>query len=130
MMNTNYRLSGIFALLLLGLAVPACNGSSPSVSCGNGIPEEGEACDDGNRTATDDCTNECTVARCGDSIVHEGVEECDDGNSIDDDNCTNDCAIRLCGDGIEQPGEECEDGNATNEDGCLNTCMRARCGDG
>jgi cysteine-rich repeat protein len=29
--------------------------------CGNGIPETGEACDDGNNVNTDACANNCTI---------------------------------------------------------------------
>jgi cysteine-rich repeat protein len=29
--------------------------------CGNGIPEPGEACDDGNTNNTDSCANDCTI---------------------------------------------------------------------
>ena len=34
--------------------------------CGNGVVDDLEACDDGNREAGDACTNDCQVAVCGD----------------------------------------------------------------
>src|ERR1700744_4823589 len=56
--------------------------------CGNGVKDPGEDCDDGNQVDTDDCTNECKLAACGDNIVHmtttstsgaDTVEACDPG---------------------------------------------------
>ncbi len=41
----------------------------PTPVCGNGIVEQGEECDDGNRDPADQCSNECTLTFCGDSIV-------------------------------------------------------------
>jgi cysteine-rich repeat protein len=46
--------------------------------CGNGVVEDGEECDDGNRIDTDGCRNSCAWATCGDGVVRSGVEECDD----------------------------------------------------
>ena len=31
--------------------------------------------------------NRCTLATCGDGIVHEGAEVCDDGNQLQTDAC-------------------------------------------
>ena len=59
--------------------------------CGDGKVDPGEACDDGDRDNTDACTNECTVAKCGDGYHYLGVEECDDGADGDMDECTDDC---------------------------------------
>ncbi|HVV86554.1 MAG TPA: DUF4215 domain-containing protein [Kofleriaceae bacterium] len=106
-------------------ADPACQ-----PQCPNGIQNIGEGCDDGNHVDTDDCTNTCTRARCGDGIVHDGVEDCDDGNTVDTDACTNTCHHARCGDGIVGPGEECDDGNQVDTDGCSNTCHTVTCGDG
>ena len=46
-----------------------------------------EACDDGNSVNTDDCTNHCDTAFCGDGITQADLqaddvdfEACDDGN--------------------------------------------------
>jgi len=46
--------------------------------CGNGVPELGEDCDDGNFSNTDACLEGCIDATCGDGFVRTGVEECDD----------------------------------------------------
>jgi cysteine-rich repeat protein len=63
----------------------------PGPICGNGVVEEGETCDDGDRADDDACTNACAPARCGDGIVRAGVEDCDDGNDVNDDGCTRRC---------------------------------------
>ncbi len=59
--------------------------------CGDGNVDPQEACDDGNRIATDACTNACAVAACGDGITRTGVEQCDDGNSTAGDCCSSNC---------------------------------------
>ncbi|XP_050748179.1 acetylcholinesterase collagenic tail peptide [Gymnogyps californianus] len=45
-------------------------------TCGDGIVQDGEECDDGNAVVTDDCIR-CHRAYCGDGYRHEGVEDCD-----------------------------------------------------
>jgi cysteine-rich repeat protein len=62
--------------------------------CGNGRPEPGEACDDGNRSTSDGCVA-CRFARCGDGHVREQVEACDDGNDVESDGCSSACVA--CG---------------------------------
>ncbi|MEZ4428483.1 MAG: DUF4215 domain-containing protein, partial [Nannocystaceae bacterium] len=99
-------------------------------SCGDGILQVGEECDDNNDVDTDDCTNTCMNAACGDAIVWEGNEECDDGNDVDTDDCLSDCSAASCGDGVVWEGnEECDDGNMVDTDDCLNSCDAASCGD-
>ncbi len=89
--------------------------------CGDGNVDIGqtETCDDGNEIDTDECTNVCKQARCGDGIVWAWVETCDDGNSNNGDGCSNSCKSETCGDGILQRDfEECDDGNQASDDGC------------
>ncbi|MFT3692693.1 MAG: DUF4215 domain-containing protein [Kofleriaceae bacterium] len=115
-------------------------------TCGNGIVDPGEACDDGNNVSGDECPLNCTHS-CGDGVVDPG-EDCDDGNNISGDGCPFDCS-RHCGDGVLDPGEECDgspgcsatcqvadhcgnrivdadeecdDGNHSEQDGCSSTC--------
>jgi cysteine-rich repeat protein len=77
--------------------------------CGDGRLDTLEECDDGNSVDTDDCRNNCTVAICGDAVVHDGEEECDDGNRSSEDACLRDCRRASCGDGWVQAGvEECD----------------------
>jgi cysteine-rich repeat protein len=108
-----------------------CGGDShPGAgTCGDGIVQAGEECDDGDATDDDACTDSCTAARCGDGIV-QASEECDDGNATNDDACTDSCTAATCGDGYVWAGTEaCEDGNGVNTDDCV-ACQPARCGDG
>jgi cysteine-rich repeat protein len=103
---------------------------APDPMCGDGLVDAGEECDDGNDVDEDECTNACTTATCGDSIVQAGVETCDDGNVLDNDGCSSLCAIEECGDGIVQEGEECDDGDPSNGNECTTFCLNAFCGDG
>eukprot|EP00071_Canis_lupus_P030754 XP_022264311.1 2-hydroxyacyl-CoA lyase 1 isoform X1 [Canis lupus familiaris] len=45
-------------------------------SCGDGVLQPGEECDDGNNNVDDDCIS-CHRAYCGDGHQHKGVEDCD-----------------------------------------------------
>jgi cysteine-rich repeat protein len=108
----------------------ACvDGTCVAQSCGNGVVENDEECDDGNDIDTDSCLGDCTLASCGDGIVGPG-EGCDDGNDIDTDSCLGDCSPASCGDGIVGPGEGCDDGNDVDDDECKNNCSLPSCGDG
>jgi cysteine-rich repeat protein len=51
----------------------------PLGSCGNGIKEGSEQCDDGNLNNADACTNVCKTSYCGDGFVRIGYEQCDMG---------------------------------------------------
>ena len=67
---------------------------APPPSCGDGILDSGEECDDGNTAVGDGCDGMCLI---------EGV----DGE---------------CGDGNVDPGEQCDDGNTVAADGCDASC--------
>ncbi len=58
-------------------------------TCGNGVIEAGEDCDDGNNSDGDGCSSTCKTV-CGDGVV-VGKEECDDKNNVDTDACSNKC---------------------------------------
>jgi len=110
-------------------------------SCGDGLLQDGEACDDGpDNDDTKQCTEDCKVAECGDKKIYEGVETCDNGLSENQDTnmCTADCNVAECGDGkVFEDVEECDLGKAVNSKdplygaGCTDQCENGpRCGDG
>ena len=61
--------------------------------CGDSMVTGNEMCDDGNTDNTDDCTNACQPAACGDGFVQQPSEECDNSAHPDtpdpfcDDTC-------------------------------------------
>src|SRR5690606_35139250 len=69
----------------------ACLPGCVENGCGDGDVGPDEQCDDQNADDTDECTNACLLATCGDGLVWAGNEECDDGNTNDHDACHNDC---------------------------------------
>jgi len=86
-----------------GYDCPTIGAACVLAVCGNGIPQPGEGCDDGNAVAGDGCGPLCQdeppVTRgrtphvnvfCGDGMV-TGEEECDDGNSEPGDGCSDAC---------------------------------------
>ena len=102
--------------------------------CGNGVLEDGEQCDDGNRLSEDGCESDCTITPfCGDHIVSDG-EECDDGNRVTEvciygehtcTVCSDTCQLQegitqFCGDNVINGLEEC-DGILTNQN-CRSDC--------
>jgi fibro-slime domain-containing protein len=124
-----------------------------SASCGNGMVDAAEDCDDGNKNGGDGCSFACRVeadwscpptggpcsrtSMCGDGKL-AGTETCDDGNAIPGDGCSADCGtvepgyqcrvpgkkcVPLCGDMKMTGGENCDDGNQTSGDGCSTTCL-------
>lgn len=111
----------------------------PAAICGNGVVEDGEACDEGDANADDGtCTLSCALPKCGDGLVQPGNgEECDDGPENSNENhCTKDCVIATCGDGLIEVGvEACDDGddnNGSKYNGCIpELCqLGPHCGDG
>jgi cysteine-rich repeat protein len=108
-------------------------------NCGDGILQQGEACDDGNKQDGDGCSADCkSNETCGNKIVDEVAGEvCDDENNIDGDGCSADCkSLEGCGNGIVDPGEDCDSGpsgtpnQAKETPLCTHECKWAACGDG
>ncbi|MEO8548849.1 MAG: DUF4215 domain-containing protein, partial [Kofleriaceae bacterium] len=120
-------------------------------TCGNGVLDQNERCDDGNAIAGDGCSGTCTVestytctgapsvctTTCGNGTLNTG-EVCDDGARVAGDGCSATCQIEtgyacagtpsvchaiVCGDGIKDTGELCDDHNAAPGDGCSATCQ-------
>ncbi len=100
-------------------------------SCGDGLIQPGEQCDDANANNDDFCTTLCQLPVCGDGFLKAGFEDCDDGNGDDTDDCTSACEVAICGDGFVHAGvEECDDDNNANDDDCTTACEISICGDG
>jgi hypothetical protein len=95
--------------------------------CGNGLLDEGEACDDGGESET--CDDDCSAVECGDGVTNQAAdEECDDeGESA---SCDANCTIASCGDGDVNAtrDEECDDEGESDD--CDLNCTFASCGDG
>lgn len=75
-----------------GSAYSQCECGATLDSCGDGVVDAGEECDDENTDNNDGCSSQCRDEFCGDNVVQPG-EDCDDGNSTEFDNCPADCTI-------------------------------------
>ena len=110
--------------------------TAPIGSCGDGVVDINEECDDADDNADDAaCTSACLRNVCGDGKLWPGHEDCDDGAAnADSATCTGACTLARCGDGKLQDGVEvCDDGvNDGGYGSCAADCSaRARhCGDG
>jgi cysteine-rich repeat protein len=89
-------------------------------TCGNGVIDPGESCDDGNLASGDGCPVTCGTS-CGDGIV-DPTEQCDDGNMVIGDGCAANCTNESCGNGNLDMPEGCDDGNLIDGDGCSSAC--------
>ncbi|MBW2992457.1 hypothetical protein KY345_04535, partial [Candidatus Woesearchaeota archaeon] len=111
--------------LLLIISMLLFSASVFGITCGDGVVEGIEECDDGGDNSDnepDACRTDCTFARCGDG-VEDSDEDCDDGEDNDDDMpgaCREDCQDARCGDGVldYMLGEICDDGDTDSGDGC------------
>jgi cysteine-rich repeat protein len=105
-------------------------------TCGDGVIEGSEQCDDGNGNDLDACRNNCQLPRCGDGVA-SASEACDSGGNTS--TCDFNCSNPACGDGLVNgaftpslaPGpERCDDGNTSPGDGCSASCQVEDCGNG
>ena len=124
---------------LEGGGVGACRGADcVNAGCGNGVPDGGEDCDDGNDVAGDGCENDCVFSctedsNCADGDTCNGNETCDLGThacvaGTDGLDCVdgNDCTMDLCHpvDGCSNPLVDADgDGHAPTTIGaCGDDC--------
>jgi cysteine-rich repeat protein len=101
-------------------------------SCGDGVLQPGEACDDGNKVDGDGCSADCTSNEtCGNGVTDKVVGEvCDDANTVGGDGCSADCrSTERCGNLVIDPGEECDFGGVETAI-CNASCTLMRHGDG
>jgi cysteine-rich repeat protein len=82
----------------------ADDGTTPA-TCGDGVLDDGEACDDGNDLDTDACTTGCRIAFCGDGFVWEGREECEPELPVSCVTLCDSFGSMLCGDDCRAFGE-------------------------
>src|SRR5690606_22760668 len=88
-----------------------------TASCGDGIRQGAELCDDGNTSNEDYCLNTCVPASCGDGFEGPG-EQCDDGDDNGwDKGCTPACRNNVCGDGHVVVGADGRDDNSEVTEG-------------
>ncbi|MCP5468799.1 MAG: DUF4215 domain-containing protein [Deltaproteobacteria bacterium] len=85
-------------------------GGAGAFICGDGMIDEGEACDDGNQNNGDGCSDQCqfeTSLNCGDGNLDiDQGETCDDGNQNSGDGCDETCHIEGAGTcGLGNPRE-------------------------
>jgi cysteine-rich repeat protein len=99
---------------------PRVDVGADEVTCGDGVTNPGEECDDGNAVDGDGCDSNCTVTACGNGVTTPSTgEECDDGGTAPGDCCDAGCHV-------EPPGSACDDGApCTNADACdgAGTCI-------
>ena len=113
------------------------NDSDCSPSCGNGVLESGELCDNGSDKPCpsgcddkDPCTKDSlsgSVQTCTAECKHTKVTTAQDGdwccpqgaNASTDADCS-----AQCGNWSVEPGEDCDDGNKTSGDGCSSACKK------
>ena len=115
----------------------------PAFTCGNGIVEPGEQCDDGNLAGGDGCSAACAIETCyhcsgggagSCSQSSAGTACADDGNACTDDLCD---AAGACTHPNIPAGTICpDDGNVCTDDqcdgggNCVHTNNAAPCDDG
>ncbi|MFP6625707.1 MAG: hypothetical protein VCA74_01405, partial [Deltaproteobacteria bacterium] len=104
-------------------------------TCGDGLLEGEEQCDDGDVDNGDVCPDDmgtgglCQTATCGDGHLWTGAEQCDDGVANSDtaaDACRSSCVLPRCGDDVIDSGEECDTGNDNSDtaaDACRDDCV-------
>jgi cysteine-rich repeat protein len=84
-----------------------CDIGAVESSCGDGVLDPGEDCDDGNGAGGDACPRTCASPRCGDGTVDAG-EQCDDGNTVAND-CCDACVVAAAGTTCTTDGNACTD---------------------
>ncbi len=117
---------------LAGRCTVFCDGLY-NPTCGDGIRNPGEGCDDGGLDAGDGCAADCSVEEgwrcatpeplrpsicnvvCGDGIVLED-EECDDDNLLELDGCDDQCRVE---DGWECLNDDCTELGTICGDGLI-----------
>lgn len=86
-----------FLLCTLLMAAGCAGGDELPARCGNQIVDDGEQCDDGNRTPGDGCSGRCMNDQAAEGVCGDGMiattEGCDDGATAPDDGCSETCSV-------------------------------------
>lgn len=104
-----YNTGSVHVNVLGGTASLVYTCASPPATCGDGVVEGAETCDDGNALAGDGCSATCAL-EAGWTCATPGQP------------CTT-----TCGDGVKAGSEACDDGNLVSHDGCSSTCTAEVC---
>ncbi|MEN0064114.1 MAG: FG-GAP-like repeat-containing protein [Myxococcota bacterium] len=126
-LDPSQRLHCFASLLHAGAVKRSTTPNGIPESCGDGVIDEGEECDDRGESAS--CDDDCTFPECGDGVLNASAgEACDDGGNSPA--CDEDCTLAECGDGLANPaaGEDCDDTEASAT--CDDDCTVPECGDG
>ncbi len=98
-------------------------------TCGNGVLEAGEGCDDGanNGKPSDKCDSKCKIVDgkpCNAMAPGStGNMSCESGVCNTAPGAPGICVMaNVCGNGVLEAGEGCDDGNTTAGDGCDAMC--------
>ncbi len=105
--------------------------SISGVSCGDGVVDSCEECDDAGESVT--CDVDCSLADCGDGVLNlTSGEQCEaDGDCLAAEICAASCNCvpePVCGDATVDLGEECDAGAQSAT--CDADCTFPACGDG
>ena len=97
---------GLAVVFIALFSVATAKPVAAITTCGDGITEGTEGCDDMDLDEEDGCTSFCTI--CGDEVTDTG-EECDAGganSNVTPDDCRLSCVLPTCGDGVTDTREE------------------------
>ena len=86
-------------------------------TCGNGLLDAGEQCDDGNQLINDGCSCKCRFDNSGILCTINPAQPYNISNPYSLCN-----KLNSCGNGRIDFDEQCDDGNRNAEDGCSSTC--------
>jgi len=108
--------------LLMAAAVPSA--ADPVSTCGDSCVAGPEACDDGNTTSGDGCSEFCVTESCYDC---SGAASASGRGGCTPSDCILDILCVTCGNGCIDESETCDDGNTARGDGCDPSCAEENC---